>query len=116
MHTPEFLTVASPGAPPDILRKPQSHGALEEEEKKWKKKNIEAYNAPPGVCGGGEEVFLTNPGVLVTRVRTPFQPAIALRSCERLGVPYAHSLGLGGRHDRCPSAGRSPHRALHRCS
>ena len=70
----------------------------------------------PGVCGGGEEVFLTNPGVLVTRVRTPFQPAIALRSCERLVVPYAHSLGLGGRHDRCPSAGRSPHRALHRCS
>ena len=41
----------------------------------------------PGVRAGGEGACLTNTGVLVARVRTPFPPSVGSWSCVRIGVP-----------------------------
>ena len=57
----------------------------------------------PGMRAGGEGSFLTNPGVLVTYVRTPFPPDVGLRSCVRMRVPFG-LFASGRSHSSCGSA------------
>ena len=61
----------------------------------------------PDKRAGGEGVFLTNPGVLVTHARTPFPPAVGLRSCvRRMQVPSG-LFASGRRRSSCGSESAS---------
>jgi hypothetical protein len=59
----------------------------------------------PGMRARDEGSFLTNPGVLVTYVRTPSPPDVGLRSCVRMRVPFG-LFASGWRRNSCGSARR----------